>query len=327
MLTFDRKTFFDKYRQAFGPLQQLQVDGLEFLLGSIENDPKWESIPQIAYFLASIKHETGISRNRVDQTYQPIKELRAKPGTRIRALQDRYWGSDYFGRGFIQLTWKANYEKFGIADDPEKALEPATAYRIAADGMRRGLFTGKKLSDFINGEVDYVNARKVVNGLDRANDIAEIARKFERILRTSVVKEGEKPAAAELVEEIEAAEEPKPEPLKEDPPVQTLPTPQINVEHADQVKADASLPVEGGRKDDPPKQASQGGLKSTIATIFGGIGGLLTAIAGWLQNNGSLAMVGVICLTIVLLAWIFRQLIMDYFRMKYVADPTKINVK
>lgn len=104
-------------------------------------------------------------------------------------------------------------------------------------------------------------------------------------------------------------------------------TPQINVEHADQVKADSPLPVEGGRKDDDPKQASQGGTKSTIATIIGGITGIGTAIGGWLSSNGSLAMVGIICLTIILLSWMFRQLIMDYLRVKILSDPTKINAK
>jgi hypothetical protein len=186
-MRIDRSKFFSAYRDAFGPLKQLQVDGLEFLLSAIESDPGWKSLPQVAYFLATVRHETGISRNNVDQTYQPIKELRAKAGTKVRKLQDRYWGSDYYGRGFIQLTWEFNYAKFGLADNPDDALKPDVAYMVAARGMREGKFTRYKLSDFVNGKVDYVNARKVVNGLDKAKHIAAIAEKFERMLRTSLV--------------------------------------------------------------------------------------------------------------------------------------------
>lgn len=189
-MKFDRKQFFDNYRKAFGGLQQLQVEGLEFLLGKIETDPKWELLPQVAYLLATIRHETGITRNKVSQAFQPIKELRSKPGTKGRANQDRYWLSGYYGRGYIQLTWRANYAKFHLADNPDKALEPDTAYMIAARGMREGLFTGKKLSDYINDrEVDYFEARRIVNGLDRAELIAGYAQKFERILRASVTDE------------------------------------------------------------------------------------------------------------------------------------------
>mgnify|MGYP000863126929 FL=1 len=42
--------------------------------------------------------------------------------------------------------------------------------------MYEGLFTGKKLSDYINIiSEDYFNARKIVNGLDRADIIAGFA--------------------------------------------------------------------------------------------------------------------------------------------------------
>src|SRR5687768_11725322 len=207
MFRFERTRFFNKYREAFGKLAQLQVDGLEFLLGKIESDPEWKRLEEIAYLLATIKHETGITRNGVYQAFQPIKELRAKAGSRVRKLQDRYWGSEYFGRGYIQLTWLDNYRKFGIEDDPDKALEPDTAYRIAADGMRKGLFTGKKLRDYINeSEVDYVDARRIVNGLDRANDIAEIAEKFERILKASLTT---KSVVVEVKDAIKDTKEPE----------------------------------------------------------------------------------------------------------------------
>jgi hypothetical protein len=205
-MKFNRKTFFDGVRELFGRLSTTQVEGLNFLLESIENDSTWQSVQQVAYFLASIDHETA-------HTYQPIKEIRERKDSPRRKNQDRYWLTGFYGRGYIQLTWEKNYVKFGIAGDPDKALEPETAYRIASRGMQQGLFTGKRLSDYVNDEkADYRNARKVVNGLDDAEEIATRARAFEAILKTALVSDvADKPVIVE----------PKPEPKKE-PPVTTV---------------------------------------------------------------------------------------------------------
>lgn len=185
-MKLNRETFFTGYHEAFGSLSQSQVDGLEFLLGKFEQDSF--TLKQMAYVLATIGHETA-------HTFEPIKERRGRVGTKIRGLQDRYWDTGYYGRGFVQITWKQNYEKFGIADDPDKALDPETAYEIVSRGMREGLFTGKKLSDFINGKTDYLNARRIVNGLDRAGDIAASARKYEGILTSAAKDAPDKPVA------------------------------------------------------------------------------------------------------------------------------------
>jgi putative chitinase len=309
----DRKRFFDSYRAAFGKIQRLQVDGLEFLLGKIESDPEWKSLPQLAYFLATIKHETGIYRvqdgQRVYQAFQPIKELRGRVGTKIRTIQDKYWDTGAYGRGYVQITWPENYKKFGIGSaEYDKALEPDTAYMIAARGMREGKFTKYKLSHFVNGQVDYREARRVVNGLDKADEIADIAEQFEEILKASLV--------TDTVTDPEPIE---PEPEK--------PVPQVNVEHADTVEAPPLAPVPGGHKDDRPAQASQGSKKSVIATVLGALTGIGTALKGWLDGNNMLAVVGVICITVLLLVFMFRQFILDWLRMKYMADPSKINVK
>jgi hypothetical protein len=43
-----------------------------------------------------------------------------------------------------------------------------------------GLFTGLRLSRFLNNkETDYYNARKVVNGVDKAELIASYAKEYE----------------------------------------------------------------------------------------------------------------------------------------------------
>lgn len=178
-MRFDRRKFFAGVREHFGPLNQEQVDGLSFLVGSFEDDPQWKDVRHTAYALATVKHETA-------NKYQPIREYRSKPGSKGRANQDRYWLTGYYGRGYVQLTWKRNYELFGIADNPDAALSPVGAYKILSVGMQKGSFTGKKLSDFIKGSTtDYHNARKVINGLDKAGLIAGYAKDFEKILRSS----------------------------------------------------------------------------------------------------------------------------------------------
>ena len=107
-MQFDRRQFFAGYREHFGRLNQEQVDGLGFLLGSFEDDPKWKDVRHVAYALATVKHETA-------DTYHPIKEYRARAGSKGRANQDRYWLSGYYGRGYVQLTWKKKLREVWIS--------------------------------------------------------------------------------------------------------------------------------------------------------------------------------------------------------------------
>ena len=101
----------------------------------------------------------------------------------------------YYGRGYVQLTWWNNYATSGVQIglglalllDPEKALEPATAYALMSHGMRTGdgFANGRKFSDYIHGEqCDYSNARKMVNGGDEDSyaPIARLASRFEAVL-------------------------------------------------------------------------------------------------------------------------------------------------
>ena len=76
-----------------------------------------------------------------------------------------------------------------LVANPDLALEPAIAYRILATGMREGWFTGKKLADYLRqGRApDYVGARRIINGQDRAALIAQYARQFERALAQAQV--------------------------------------------------------------------------------------------------------------------------------------------
>ena len=134
---------------------------------------------QIKYILATAEWETN-------HTFQPVREA--------------YWVSDawrqkhlryypYYGRGFVQLTWKKNYEKFSkllnvdLVNNPDLLLNAKLSAFVIVYGMKHGTFTGKKLQDYINDNgVDFVNAREIINGSNEEYKIASIAEKEPRIV-------------------------------------------------------------------------------------------------------------------------------------------------
>ncbi|MEI7868859.1 MAG: hypothetical protein WCI11_13285 [Candidatus Methylumidiphilus sp.] len=103
----------------------------------------------------------------------------------------------YFGRGYVQLTWWSNYaqasialgKNFDLLLKPDLVLEPDIAYKLMSYGMCTGkLFAnGHSFSDYFGSLTDYKGARAMVNGIDHADDIAAIAKKFESILINSKV--------------------------------------------------------------------------------------------------------------------------------------------
>jgi predicted chitinase len=102
-------------------------------------------------------------------------------------------GPKYCGRGYVQLTWKANYQRASnecgvdLINYPDKALDPAVAAKVMREGMTAGWFTGKKFSDYLpaSGRAtsgQYRNARYIINGSDKADKIAGHAKAFEDAL-------------------------------------------------------------------------------------------------------------------------------------------------
>lgn len=187
---FNAGAFYDSIRDSLfsGTLTQSQVDGHNLLgraCGIFKLDPMVE---QSAYVLATVYHETG-------RTMEPIEE----------------WGgasasyAPWYGRGYVQLTWEENYQKqqnkmgeyedvlnsydipWRVHDDWNLALVAETSAIVTVGGMRDGDFTGKGLSDYISDtQVDYVNARRIVNGTDKASTIAGYADKYEAALRAGL---------------------------------------------------------------------------------------------------------------------------------------------
>ena len=187
--SIDRRRFFDGYRLDFGALTQPQVDGLNAILDEAEAPGRVESLEQLAYILATAYWETA-------RTFQPIREYGRGKGRRY-GVPDPETGQVFYGRGFVQLTWRGNYARcsellreFGygvdLELDPDEAMVPKYAELILIVGMMRGVFGGGGLPRWISPpRVDYRNARRTVNVLDQADEIAELAERFEAILRAA----------------------------------------------------------------------------------------------------------------------------------------------
>ena len=196
----DKQTFLTLYQKKYKTLPARAQSDLQVLLAFIAADPAFTSpdapttyapfksahhLRQAAYMLATAKHETA-------NTFAPIEEYGKGKGLPY-GQPDPVTGLVYFGRGYVQLTWARNYKSMGKALNlplflhPDLALRYDVAYKIMSYGMTHGTFTGVALSRYINeGKTDYLNARKIINSLDKADLIAGYATAIEQMLLSSL---------------------------------------------------------------------------------------------------------------------------------------------
>lgn len=315
--------FFEKFRPFYKSktkkrtLSQEVVDAVSFLLESFESDPLWSDRRYVAYALATIAHETA-------WTFRPIQEYRARAGTAARRNQDRYWLSGYYGRGYVQLTWKRNYElaarklSVDLVRNPDLAMDEDIAFDILTLGMHEGWFTGKKLSSFITPtKTDFVNARRIINGTDRATLIAGYAQEFLTMLRFAweeavnpVVKKivdsrptngGEwEEEGDSVIQEFDdegnplplADEEPAKEESQDQPsieqPVDAYPEEPKPGEAAVEEPAKPGEPVVGGRPGDTPENIEP----ATAVSPSGWSTWITTVRSWWLALGVSTASIG-----------------------------------
>lgn len=186
----DKEAFYKGVRGVTGSLDQAQVSVIEALLSSAASHPtSW-----LAYELATAWHEARL---------KPIAEIgKGKgrkygvPGARMKPVPNApsYGGQIPYGRGLVQLTWVENYERAdrelglngALLANFDKALEPDIAVKIMIEGMEEGWFTGKKLADYFPDErgthAQAVQARRIINGTDRADLIAGYFLQFQAAL-------------------------------------------------------------------------------------------------------------------------------------------------
>jgi predicted chitinase len=132
---------------------------------------------QAAYVLATAYHETA-------HTMKPVREY----GGEAYLRKKKYW--PYVGMGYVQITWAENYRKasgyLGVdfLANPKLLLKPEYAAPILVVGMAKGWFTDRKLADYITlYKSDFRQARKIVNGMDKADQIAGYAKLYDDLLK------------------------------------------------------------------------------------------------------------------------------------------------
>jgi putative chitinase len=196
---FTKKLYFNSVRKSLfaGGMKKEQVDGQEAILTQWEHQdtpPPMTDLRWLAYMLATTYHETA-------RRMWPIEEYGKGKGKEY-GKRDKETGQTYFGRGFVQLTWRSNYHdatvNLSLTDDrdleyhPAMALDLVIASKIMFRGMSEGWFTNKKLGHYFSGNRDDpVAARAIIN-----NDVSKNGRliaghhqKFLDALEASFIQE------------------------------------------------------------------------------------------------------------------------------------------
>ena len=183
----NKKIFFDEYKRNLDPNRSLdskEISAIDTFIDFVDSSVCKLELNQWAYVFATAFHETNA-------TFLPIKEAYwLSEAWRMKNL--RY--SPFYGRGYVQITWKENYSKFSkiIGEDfvakPDLVMIPKYAFAIMVYGFIHGSFTNKKINDYITGnKADYKGARRCINGTDKDVLISSYASKFESILRKSFI--------------------------------------------------------------------------------------------------------------------------------------------
>jgi predicted chitinase len=189
----NRPHFFSSVRASLfnGKLDVGQVEGMSAILDEWDKGFN-KDCRQLAYMLATVYHECNKTMQPITEYGKPAYFDKYDAGTKLGKMLGNTVkgdGEKYKGRGFVQLTGRSNYQKAGnklgidLINFPEKALELPISTKILFTGMAEGWFTGRKFSQYFNAQTgDYLNARKIINGLDCYEKIAGYARHFHRAL-------------------------------------------------------------------------------------------------------------------------------------------------
>jgi hypothetical protein len=206
-MQFDRKKLFTLLVQRFGTLDGVQQSVVAAIIDEFARrkltDMRW-----LAYMLA-----TGWGECK----WRPVREIGRGKG-KPYGKTDPATGKAYYGRGIVQLTWKRNYQMMGetlnlpLVKDPDIALQVPVAVAILFEGMTTGKraqdsFTKWQLHDFFSDKVnDPVNARRIINGKDKAEIFARWHYKILEVLEATRIAEAspaEKPSPVEAPASVE----------------------------------------------------------------------------------------------------------------------------
>lgn len=197
----DHSVFFDRIRHSLfgGRLSQNTVDNINIVLEFWDNTHSGNPSNQLAYIFATVLAEVGREMNPVRETFaNSDAQARARLSHKTYAQSVPPHGHAYYGRGNVQLTWLRNYQtqenKLGVplVREPDLALNSDIAIQILVGGMMAGDFNGEGhgLPHYVNDQSqDFVQARRTVNILDRAVEIANYALRFLNAIEAAQLAE------------------------------------------------------------------------------------------------------------------------------------------
>ncbi len=177
--------FFATIRPLFGTMTVAQVEGIEAKLAAFA--AAGSPIAHVAYGMATSFWET-------DRKMQPVPEIGRGRG-KAYGKPGKHKGQVAYGRGDVQLTWDHNYEradaelelKGALTSNYDRAMETEISAQIMVRGMTEGWFTGKRFSSYLPAKgpatiVQFTSARRIINGIDRAEKVAGYAMPFQAAL-------------------------------------------------------------------------------------------------------------------------------------------------
>lgn len=186
---------FAKFKEIFKvrSIKQSFVDGVNGLFAAFNNYKELDSSNPlyVAYMLATAYHETAFTIQAITE-YGGVRyfdkydtgRLAERLGNTPEKDGDGY---KYRGRGHVMITGYGNYEKFtnilgiDLVNSPDLALDSIVSAKILVIGSLKGTFTTRRLNQYIKYGLEYnewVNARRVINGVDKNTVIADYAIKF-----------------------------------------------------------------------------------------------------------------------------------------------------
>lgn len=182
--------------KMLGPvLSQSEVSGCEVILSACAGWP----VSWAAYALATAYHETAgtmqpIKEHGGDAYFHRMYDIQGARPAKARELGNVTPGDGirYAGRGFVQITGRTNYARAGrevgadLIGKPDLAMKPDIAAAILRRGMQEGWFTGKSMASYLPELAtadQFRNARRIINGMDKADLIAGHATTFQTALQ------------------------------------------------------------------------------------------------------------------------------------------------
>lgn len=167
-------------------------------------DPK-----QQAYILATAQWESnmGVYRTELWNPQNPTEEQKNydAPGNKLGNIPGSGDGYRFRGRGYVHITGRANYTKYGLQNNPELAADPKKAAHLLVYGMKDGAYTTNCLNDYdymLNGELYFDEARPIVN-TNYAKAIGQIATEYYNTILAYLQAQEEKQKQSFQVESSE----------------------------------------------------------------------------------------------------------------------------